>query len=115
MRPDLGQFDFAWLADTPWLAMLAGWGTLVVEIGYVFLVWPRRTRQLWALATVGLHVGIALALGLVSFAAVMIVLNVAAFLVSPEPKSVAASRLRSHAPALSSILSKAGYTRGGPV
>lgn len=85
MRPDLGQVDFAWLAAVPWVAALACWSTLVLEIGYAFLVWPRRTRALWALSMVGLHAGIALALGLLSFSAVMIVLNVSAFLVSPEP------------------------------
>jgi Vitamin K-dependent gamma-carboxylase len=85
MRPDLGQFDMAWLADAPWVAMLACWGTLLVELGYPLLVWPRWWRKLGALATIGLHVGIAVGLGLVSFAAVMIVLNVAAFLVRAEP------------------------------
>jgi hypothetical protein len=92
MRPDLGQLDFAWLAEVPWVARLACWATLVVEVGYAFLVWPRSTRRPWVLATVGLHLGIAVALGLLAFSAIMIVLNVSAFLVCPEPKAVAASR-----------------------
>lgn len=91
MRPDFAQFDLSWLAAAPWVAALACWATLLVEIGYVVFVWPRRTRALWALATIGLHVGIAVALGLVSFAAVMIVLNVAAFLVPSEPPVSAAT------------------------
>jgi hypothetical protein len=94
MRPDFAQFDLGWLAEVPLLAMLACWGTLLIEVGYPLLVWPRRTRALGALAAVGLHVGIAVGLGLVSFAAVMIVLNVAAFLVPAEPaKEVAACSL----------------------
>src|SRR5262249_19525909 len=56
MRPDFGYFDFTWLAAVPWVAMLACWGTLVIEIGYALFVWPRRTRRAMALATVGLHV-----------------------------------------------------------
>jgi hypothetical protein len=90
MRPDLGQFDFSWLAAVPWVARLACWGTLLVEVGYAFLVWPRRTRRPWALATVGLHASIAVTLGLWSFSAVMIVLNLSAFLISPDVASMLA-------------------------
>jgi hypothetical protein len=86
MRPDLGQFNVAWFADAPWLARALCWGTLLVEVGYALLIWPRRTRKVWALATVGMHVGIAVGMGLVSFSAVMAVFTVAAFLVSSEPQ-----------------------------
>jgi hypothetical protein len=85
MREDLGQFDFSWLAAYSWVAALACWGTLFVELGYALLVWPARTRRLMALAAVGLHAGIAVAMGLWSFSAVMIVLNVSAFLVPARP------------------------------
>jgi hypothetical protein len=85
MRPDLAQYDMTWLASVPWLAMLICWATLVVELGYAVFVWPRRTRTLWALATIGLHVGIAVMMGLWSFSAVMIVLTGSAFLISAEP------------------------------
>jgi hypothetical protein len=84
MRQDLGQFDFAWLAEWPWLAKLACWGTLAVELGYAVLVWPRRTRRWWVAATLGLHAGIAVMLGLWLFSALMIVLTGAAFGVSAE-------------------------------
>jgi hypothetical protein len=87
MRPDLGQFNVAWFAETPWLPHIACWSTLLVEIGYALLIWPRRTRRAWVLATVGMHVGIAIGMGLVSFSAVMAVFNVAAFMISPEPVS----------------------------
>jgi hypothetical protein len=86
MRPDAGPLPLAWLAAVPWLAVLAGWATLLLEVGYAFLVWPRWTRRPWALAIVGLHAGIAVALNLWSFSALMIVLNVAAFLVPAEPR-----------------------------
>jgi hypothetical protein len=84
MRPDLGRFDFAWLASAPWLAKLACWGTLALEIGYPFLVWPSRTRAWWARMILGLHAGIAVSLGLVSFSAVMGVLTLAAFLIDRD-------------------------------
>jgi hypothetical protein len=85
MCPDAGPFDFSWLASAPWLAMLACWGTLLVEVGYAFLIWPGATRRAWALATIGLHAGIAVTLDLWSFSAVMVVLTTSAFLACPEP------------------------------
>lgn len=85
-QPDLMQFDMTWLASWPRLAQLGCWGTLVIEIGYIVFVWPRVTRRAWVLATIGLHVGIGVTMGLVSFSAMMIVLNVAAFLVPAEPR-----------------------------
>ena len=66
-------------------------GTLVVEIGYALMIWHRRTRPLWAAATIGLHAGIAVFMGLLTFGALMIVLNVAALVVPaavPEGKGV---------------------------
>jgi hypothetical protein len=87
MRPDLAQFDFTWLAEVPWLAMLICWGTLLVELGYAVLAWPKWTRTPMVLATVGMHAGIAVVLGLWTFSAVMIVLNVAAFLVPADPQA----------------------------
>jgi hypothetical protein len=83
--PEFGPFDFFWLARVPWLAMLLGWATLVIEIGYPFLVWPRRTRKWWAGATVAMHLGIAVILDLWTFSALLIVLTWSAFLVSGEP------------------------------
>ncbi|WP_404365169.1 hypothetical protein ACIHQR_33195 [Corallococcus coralloides] len=79
MQPQYGQFDFAWLAVVPWLVKLATWGTLVVEVGYVFFIWPRRTRGLWVALTMGLHLGIAVMMGLWMFSGMMAVLTFAAF------------------------------------
>lgn len=106
-QPTLAGYEVGWLAEAPWLARLACWATVVIEAGYAVFIWPRRTRTAWALLTIALHVGIAVGLGLASFAGVMIVLNAAAFLVSPEPAArVAGAPLapqaggsRRHAPA----------------
>jgi len=81
MRPRFAAFDLSWLAAHPLIPLLACWSTVVVELGYAVFIWPQRTRRMWALATIGLHLGIGIFLGLWSFAAVMIVLNAAAFLV----------------------------------
>ncbi len=100
MRPGRSLFDVAWLASWPWVAMALCWATLVVEIGYAFMVWPKRTRALWAWLAIGLHVGIALLLGLWLFSAVMIVFTVSAFLVPATAGEalVAVPELRSARP-----------------
>lgn len=82
MRPRFAAFDLSWLAAHPAIPLLACWATLVIELGYAVFIWPQRTRRIWALSTVGLHLGIGVFLGLWSFAAMMIVLNVAGFLVT---------------------------------
>jgi vitamin K-dependent gamma-carboxylase-like protein len=87
MRPS-GPFDFSWLASFPLIATVAGLLTLIIETGYAFLIWPQRTRHLWILLTVGMHVGIAIMLGLYFFSAVMIVFTVSAFGISAEPLAI---------------------------
>ncbi|RKH64884.1 hypothetical protein [Corallococcus aberystwythensis] len=79
MQPQYGQFDFAWLAVVPWLVKLSTWGTLAVEVGYAFCVWPRRTRGLWVALTLAMHLGIAVMMGLWLFSGMMAVLTFAAF------------------------------------
>lgn len=83
-QPAFRTFDVTWLANDPWLAMLAGWGTLVVEIGYAFFIWPRRTRTVWCIAAIGFHVGLGLFMGLVFFSSVMILLTSCLFLIPDE-------------------------------
>jgi hypothetical protein len=51
----------------------------ILETGYAFFVWPRRTRLFWLTCIVGMHIGIAITMGLYLFSFIMIVLNVAAF------------------------------------
>jgi CubicO group peptidase (beta-lactamase class C family) len=82
-QPVFSTFDLSWLARHSWIPMVAGWGTLVVEIGYAFLVWPRRTRKVWCVATIGFHLGTCLFMGLVFFSSVMILLTSCLFLM-PE-------------------------------
>src|SRR5262245_21306124 len=71
MRPDLGTLEFGWVASVPWLAMIGCWATLLLECGYALFVWPRLTSKWWVLATLAMHAGIALVLGLWLFSATM--------------------------------------------
>ena len=79
MQPQFQQFDMSWLASVPFLALSASLGTLVVECGYCIMIWPRSTRPYWVGATLGLHAGIGIFLGLWTFSAMMMMLTFAAF------------------------------------
>ncbi|WP_437720376.1 HTTM domain-containing protein [Sorangium sp. So ce861] len=79
MLPAYRQTDFSWLADHTWIPMIAGWLVVLIEVGYAFLIWPRRSRPIWVAATLALHIGIAVFMGLVVFGALMAVLTFAAF------------------------------------
>lgn len=73
------QFDMTWLAQVPFVAKMLGWGTLVIEIGYAFLLWRPQTRRFWLPLTISLHLGIAIFMGLYLFATIMILLNILAW------------------------------------
>jgi len=79
MQPQFAQHQLTWLSGAPVVTRLVGLSTLVVEIGYALFIWPRATRRLWVMATVALHLGIAIFLGLWLFSAMMIVLTASLF------------------------------------
>jgi hypothetical protein len=83
MEPQFAVFDVSWLAGVLWAATIVCWGVLLVEGGYPFLIWPRRTRLPWVVATVFLHVGIAVLMGLWLFGLLMVLLTLSAFGVEP--------------------------------
>ncbi len=78
--------DFSWLANVPALAMVIGWGVLIIEIFYCIFVWPKKTRMCWVVATCSLHLGIAVFLKLPVFGVLMCVPTFALFGFSSEPK-----------------------------
>ena len=64
-----------------WAPVLPALGISVwlIELLYPALIWPQKTRFLWLALACLMHFGIGFAMGMHLFAAVMIVLNVAAF------------------------------------
>lgn len=79
MLPYFKQFEMGFLADYGGILMVLGWGVIILEIAYpVFMSW-KKTRFLWLMGTMAMHVGIALFMGLYLFAAIMMILNTAAF------------------------------------
>jgi hypothetical protein len=79
--PQFHTVDMSWLAHTGPLVVLIAWATLILEIGYPFLLGWRRTRFVAALAILGMHAGIAAGMGLVTFGLFMMVLTGSLFLV----------------------------------
>jgi hypothetical protein len=81
--------DCSFLASVPWLATGLCWLTLLLEAGVVLFVWHPRLRMLWLVGIVGMHLNIALLMNLWTFSATMIVFDVAAFGLDPQPSPVA--------------------------
>jgi hypothetical protein len=74
--------DMTWLAGWPLLINLMSHVTLAWEISYAALVWPRLTRPVVLALAVPLHLGIAVAMGMITFGLIMLVANLA--FVSPQ-------------------------------
>ncbi|HEX2571122.1 MAG TPA: HTTM domain-containing protein [Polyangia bacterium] len=79
MQPQFAVFDCSFLARVPIVAMLACWIVMLIEVGYPFLIWPRRIRPVWVAATIALHLGIGVMMGLWMFSSMMILMTFSAF------------------------------------
>jgi hypothetical protein len=73
------QFDTGWLSHVPIIPKLLGWITLATEILYPFGMYWNRTKKIWLIAVIGMHLFILIFLGLYLFGTLMILLNVSAF------------------------------------
>ena len=58
---------------------IAGVAVCILEVGYAFAIWRKRTRVIWLTGIVAMHIAIGLTMGMYLFALIMIVLNAAAF------------------------------------
>jgi Vitamin K-dependent gamma-carboxylase len=58
---------------------ILGISICLIELGYPFFIWIRKTRFFWLVCILAMHIAIGLAMGMYLFAFVMIVLNIAAF------------------------------------
>lgn len=67
------------LLPLPGLWAALGWGVVALELSYAVWIWWRSARPWVLAATVAMHIGIALCLGLYAFSGLMILLNLAAF------------------------------------
>ncbi len=69
--------DMTWLANYMWLVNLLTLLTVVWEVGYPALVWPRLTRPFVILFAIPIHLGIGLCMGMMTFGLIMLVGNLA--------------------------------------
>jgi hypothetical protein len=58
---------------------ILGISICLLEIGYIFFIWMKKTRLVWLVGILAMHIAIGLTMGMYLFALVMIVLNLAAF------------------------------------
>lgn len=82
--PIYSAYDFLWMAYFPFLPLVGSWIAMAVEILYCVMVWPRKIRFFWVLATCFLHIGIAIFLKLHVFGILMCIPTLALFAVSSE-------------------------------
>ena len=69
--------DLTWLANHPLIVNALTLATLLWEVSYPALVWPRLTRRIVLGMAVAVHMGIGLAMGMMEFGLAMIVANMA--------------------------------------
>jgi len=62
-----------------YLLPILGISICLIELGYVIFIWMKKTRFIWLVCIVGMHIAIGLTMGMYLFALIMIVLNLAAF------------------------------------
>jgi uncharacterized membrane protein YphA (DoxX/SURF4 family) len=79
IRQPFDVFDPAWIARWQVLLPAAGIAICLIELGYPFFVWMKRSRKFWLICVCAMHLGVGVAMGMHLFALVMIILNVAAF------------------------------------
>lgn len=74
--------DMTWLATWPLMINFLTHLTVVWEVSYIAFIWPRWTRPLVLALAVPLHLGIAFAMGMVTFGLVMLIANMV--FISPQ-------------------------------
>jgi len=71
------SLDMTWMAGYPLAISLMTHVSVMWEVSYAVMIWPRLTRPIWLALAVPLHLGIAVCLGMVTFGLIMLVANLA--------------------------------------
>jgi hypothetical protein len=71
------SIDMTWMAAWPLTIAFFTHLTVVFELSYAALIWPRLTRPVMLLLAVWLHLGIAICMGMATFGLVMLIGNLA--------------------------------------
>lgn len=78
--PEFYQKDLLWLANFPLLPKILGWMTILTEALFGLILFSKRIRWILAPLMIGMHIGIALFMGLYLFGVTMIILDFMLFL-----------------------------------
>jgi hypothetical protein len=78
-RPPFNLISPDILVRFKYVLPILGISICLIELGYPFFIWVRKTRLFWLVCILAMHAAIGLAMGMYLFALVMIVLNIAAF------------------------------------
>lgn len=62
-----------WLADNFWIVNVLTWFTVIFELAYPVLIWPRVTRPVMLAGALALHTGFGVMMGLYAFSLAMAV------------------------------------------
>jgi hypothetical protein len=83
LHNEFGLIDLAYIDSipSPWIFIVAGWMTIVTELLYPLFINLKKTRVLWVSLTIGMHCSIIVFLGLFHFGAIMILFNLAAYVI----------------------------------
>jgi hypothetical protein len=71
------SLDLTWIGRYPLLGSILTHATLLWELSYAALVWPKTTRPVVLFVAMLVHAGIALFLGMITFGTMMMVANLA--------------------------------------
>ncbi len=78
-RPPFNLISPDILVQFKYALPILGISICLIELGYPFFIWMRKTRVFWLVCILAMHAAIGLAMGMYLFALAMIVLNLAAF------------------------------------
>ncbi len=85
-RPPFNLISPDVLIRFKYLLPVLGISICLIELGYIVFIWMKKTRSVWLVCILAMHVAIGLTMGMYLFALIMIVLNLAAF--GPDFRSV---------------------------
>jgi hypothetical protein len=78
-RPPFNIIEPDILVRFKYVLLVLGISICLIELTYIFFIWMKKTRLVWLVCILGMHIAIGLTMGMYLFALVMIVLNLAAF------------------------------------
>jgi hypothetical protein len=78
-RPPFNIIEPDILVRFKYVLLVLGISICLIELSYVVFIWMKKTRLVWLVCILGMHIAIGLTMGMYLFALIMIVLNLAAF------------------------------------